>query len=202
MMAFDRVWQNLNLFLRTRLMSIQYTAFWCFSMLYECTVQDATLPNRSFHDACVLCSWDPQDPHAKTILYVCMYVAEPIRINPELKMECKLISHTSNVIDVLEDSVRNHDSSTVLKDQSDCVLNDLGELGGTDFSWRISTILKTFLVSSSSCHAALALFVRPMMTKHKMTLKITLILQNSIAPSLSRGRLPWRRRLISFFDTE
>ena len=31
--------------------------------------------------------------------------------------------------------------------------------------------------------------------------RLSLILQNSIAPSFSRGRLPWRRRWINFFDT-
>ena len=41
-----------------------------------------------------------------------------------------------------------------------------------NFSWRISTILKSFLVSSSSCHAALPLFIRPMLRIHNMVLKI------------------------------
>ena len=59
-----------------------------------------------------------------------------------------------------------------MKAQWDCVLNDLEELGGTELSWRISAIHVYFLVSSSSCHAFLPLFVRPMMTIQEMFLKI------------------------------
>ena len=39
-------------------------------------------------------------------------------------------------------------------------------------SWRIRTTLKSFLFSYSSCHAALPLFVRPMMTIQEMFLEI------------------------------
>ena len=42
-----------------------------------------------------------------------------------------------------------------------------------DFSWRISTILVSFLVfSSSSCHALPPLLVRPIMTIQEMVLRI------------------------------
>ena len=62
--------------------------------------------------------------------------------------------------------------------------------------------MKSFLVSSSSCcHGALPHFVRPWWQKTKWSWRLSFILQSSIAPSLSRGRLPWRRRWISFFDT-
>ena len=49
-----------------------------------------------------------------------------------------------------------------MKDQQDCVLNDLEELGGT---------VKYVLVSSS-CHGALPLLIRPMLRIHKMVPKI------------------------------
>ena len=40
-----------------------------------------------------------------------------------------------------------------MKDQWDCVLNDPEELGDKEFlTWWISTILKSFLVTSASCH--------------------------------------------------
>ena len=49
--------------------------------------------------------------------------------------------------------------------------------------------------------AALPFFIRPMLKKTQNSSEDKLILQNSIAPSLSRGRLP-RRRRINFFDTK
>ena len=51
-----------------------------------------------------------------------------------------------------------------------------------DYSWRISTVLVSLLVSSSSCHALLPLVVRPMRTIREMFLKI---LFNS--PELNRS---------------
>ena len=39
-------------------------------------------------------------------------------------------------------------------------------------SWRIRTKLKSFLASSSSCHAAPPLYIRPMMSEYKMILKM------------------------------
>ena len=35
-------------------------------------------------------------------------------------------------------------------------------------SWRISTVLKSFLVSSASCHCTLSHFIRPMLRSHKI----------------------------------
>ena len=50
--------------------------------------------------------------------------------------------------------------------------HDLAKLGGKNYSWRISTILVPFLVSSSCCHPCLPLVVGPMMTMQEMSLKI------------------------------
>ena len=70
-------------------------------------------------------------------------------------------------------------------------------------SWRISTILKSFLVTSSSCHDALPpLHQTNVRECTKWSWRWSFILWNSISPSSSGGRLPWRRRWISFFDTE
>ena len=67
-------------------------------------------------------------------------------------------------------------------------------------SWRISTALISFLVSSS-CHAFLPLAIRPMRTICEIFLKMSFILQNWTAPSSSRcTSCAWRRRWINFFD--
>ena len=48
-----------------------------------------------------------------------------------------------------------------MKDQWDCVLNDLEELGGKEF--LVLIILKSFLVASASCHFTLPHFIRQML---------------------------------------
>ena len=50
-----------------------------------------------------------------------------------------------------------------MMDQQDCVLNDLEELGGKEFLLKHQHNTESFLVSSSSCHAALPLIIRPML---------------------------------------
>ena len=58
-------------------------------------------------------------------------------------------------------------------DQKDCVLNNL--LDGSEIqnsSCRISTILKPFLMSSSSYHGAHPLFIGPMLKLHTMVPKM------------------------------
>ena len=64
-------------------------------------------------------------------------------------------------------------------------------------SWRISTRLKSLLVAS--CHFPLPHIIRPMSRIFKIFPKI--ILQSSIAQSSPRSRWPWRRRVLSCFDT-
>ena len=68
-------------------------------------------------------------------------------------------------------------------------------------SWWISTILKYFLVSSAFCLCTRPLFIRPMLRSFKIVPKMIFNLENSITPSSSRSRLPWRRRVLSCFDT-
>ena len=88
----------------------------------------------------------------------------------------------------------------MMDQKKDCVVNDLLDSSEVqNSSCRISTILKPFLVSSSSCHDAHPLFIRPMLKLHKMVPKMLFFLANSIAPSYSRGNPPWRRRLFNFF---
>ena len=68
-------------------------------------------------------------------------------------------------------------------------------------SWRISTILRSFLVASASCHSTLPFFIRPVESTQMRTEDNLLISKNSIAPSSSRGNWPWRRRVLNRFDT-
>ena len=90
----------------------------------------------------------------------------------------------------------------VMKDQWDCVLNDLEELGGKEFlpeNQYNTEIFSCFLFLLPWCTST---YQTNAENAHNGSEDNLLILQNSIAPSSSRRRLPWRRRLISFFDTE
>ena len=98
----------------------------CFdvsSMLYAGIVHDAVLPSR-------LC----QDPYGLSIgstsrkNTVCLLLKFcPPGINPELMMECKLITHPTWYMYWKSCSELPH--CPVVRDQWDCVLNDLEELG-------------------------------------------------------------------------
>ena len=55
-----------------------------------------------------------------------------------------------------------------VQDQWDCVLNDLEEVGDKEFLVLTSQYnIEIFSYSSSSCHDALPLFIRPMLRVHK-----------------------------------
>ena len=166
-------------------------------MLYACTVQDAVLPSRLSQDPCVLCPWDPQ---AERILSVfCSNFDLPVSI----------LNWWWNVhwLHIQRDKCtwRNRPESRhcpVMKDQQDCVLNDLEELGCKEFllNHQYNTeFFSCFLLLLPCCSS----------TFHQTNVEKTqngpednlFILQNSKAPSSSRGRLPWRRRVVSLFDT-
>ena len=67
-------------------------------------------------------------------------------------------------------------------------------------SWWISTILKSFLVASASCHLVLPYIVRPILRMlSNLFRRSSSNLQNSIAPSSSRGNSPCRRRVFINF---
>ena len=125
----------------------------------------------------------------------CLSVAPILTSRYQSRMECK-IDCTSDVINVLEETVRNHDIVLQWRINKIASWMTLKSSEVQDYSWWISTTLVSFLVSSS-CHAFLPLVVRPMMTMQRSSLT----LQNSIAPSSSLRSLPWRRRWINFCDT-
>ena len=90
----------------------------------------------------------------------------------------------------------------VVKDQWDCVLNDLEELGDKEFLvlteslqyWNIFFLppppaILLFHISSDQCWEFSNSFRRQSSN-----------LQNSVAPSSSGGKWPWRRRAVSRFD--
>ena len=107
-------------------------------------------------------------------------------INPELMMECKWWHIQRDKC-----TWRNHPESRhcpVMKNQQDCVLNDLEELGDKKISLENQYNTEIFSCFLLLLSWTLPLFIRSMLRIHKMT--------------PSRGRLPWRRRLISFFDTK
>ena len=60
-----------------------------------------------------------------------------------------------------------------MKDQWDCVLNDLEELGEKEFLVLTSQYsIEKFLVASASLHLALLRFIRPMLRVLKIVPKI------------------------------
>ena len=62
-----------------------------------------------------------------------------------------------------------------MKDQWDCVLNDLEELRDKEFLVLTSQyIIEKNLVASASCHFALPHFIRPMLSVLKIVPKIFL----------------------------
>ena len=93
---------------------------------------------------------------------------------PEFMMECKT-DGTSNVINVLERNRPELIHCPVMKDQWDCVPEWPWRASEVkNFSWWVGTILKSF--SSSFCHCALPLFIRPMLRLRKMIPKIIFLI--------------------------
>ena len=76
------------------------------------------------------------------------------------------------MINVLEETVRSHDIVLQWRINKIASWMTLKSSEVQDCPWWIGTILVSFLVSSSSCHAFLPLVVRSMMTIQKMFLKI------------------------------
>ena len=82
------------------------------------------------------------------------------------------IERASDVVDVMEYSTLNYCIAlqNMINETASWMALKSSEL--QDCSWWISTVLVSLLVSSSSCHAFLPLFVRPMMTIQEVFLKI------------------------------
>ena len=160
---------ELQSFLQSKLMSTQYTVFWCF---LPCFIHVLCMTRFIQVDRVrILLVFGPWDPQAERILSVCCSKIWPPGINPELMMECKLIAHPTwymywkkllwiTTLSCKVGSMRlRPEWRWRARRYKDC-------------SYRISTILVYFLVSSSSCHAFLPLVVKPMMTIQEMFLKI------------------------------
>ena len=112
-------------------------------MLYACTVQDAVLPSRFSQDLCVL---HPKDPQARRIPsgFPWSNFVLPISIlNLWWRENERIIQYHK--------CTRNRSELThrpVMKDQWDCVLNDIEELGDKEsllllLPWCSSTIHQT-----------------------------------------------------------
>ena len=76
------------------------------------------------------------------------------------------------MINVLEENCSESAHCPEVKDQWDCVLNDLEELGDKEFLVLMDQYNTDIFFSSSSCHAALPRFIRPMLRSLKIVLKI------------------------------
>ena len=88
-----------------------------------------------------------------------------------------------------------------MKDQWYCVLNDLEELGDKEFLVPDESVQywNIFLFPPPFAIFLFHMFIRPML--RVLFRRKSFILQNLIAPSSSRCRWPWRRRVLSCFDT-
>ena len=160
MIAFDRVWSHLNPFFWASLMSTQYTTSSClfhtFSLYQGRRGASKLIASESF------CSLFIGSTGVKNTVCLLLKFCPP-GINPDFTMECKLIAHPT-MINVLEENLPEQRHCPVMKDRWDCVLNDLGELGGTRF-------LLAF------CHSTLQHFIRPMLRSHKFVPKKIFTLQ-------------------------
>ena len=118
---------ELQSFLWASFMSTQYTVFWCFFTLSANTKQDAVHPSQSHPDLCVPCSLDPQTWRipsvfcSKFVLLVAILNSWSINW---LLIQCGKCTRTNR------SELIHH---RVMKDQWDCVLNDLEELGDKEF---------------------------------------------------------------------
>ena len=120
-------------------------------------------------------------------------------INPELMMECKLIAHPT----------------WQMYSKNSFGINTLSCSSGSmelrpEWPWRARRY--KIALDESVQYGYLFLFPPPAMLffhllsdqwwqYKKWVWRLSFILQNSIAPSSSPGKLPWRRRRINFFDT-
>ena len=124
----------------------------------------------------------------------------PPGINPELMMECKLIAHPTCFKNLKKPSR----IMTLSCDEASIRLRP-------EWPWRAQ---RYRIVTEESeqywnlffCPPPPAMLFFHFSSDHwwqykKWFWRWSFILQNSIAPSLSRGRLPWRRRWINFFDS-
>ena len=168
-----------------------------FSTLSACFVQDAVLPSRSCQDPCVLCPWDPQ---AERILSVCCSnFGLPVSILNSwwsvnwLHIRCDKCTRRNRWVLI---------HRRVMKDQWDCVLNDLEELGGKGILVLLDQYMwNLFFTPPPPAMLLFHLSSDQWWQYKKCFWRLSSNLQNSIAPSSSQGRLPWRRRLLSCFDT-
>ena len=115
---------------------------------------------------------DPQDWHSdQNTLICCAIILQGPGVNPELMMECKLIAHPKRWM-YWKKVARKTTLSCKARIIETASKMTLRSSEVQDCSWRISTILVSFLVSFSSCHAPLPLIVRPLRTVWEMFLKI------------------------------
>ena len=148
----------------TELYEILFKQVWCrlntpcldvSSTFCACTVQDAVLPGQLYPDLCVPCSLDPQTWRIPSVF--CSNFVLPVSILNSwwsvnwLHLRCDKCTRRNR-------SELVH--CPVLKDQWDCVLNDLEELGDKEFlvltdQYNIeifSCFLRLLQLYSPTCH--------------------------------------------------
>ena len=179
-------------------MSTQYTVFWCFFHAFAGIVHDVVHSSRSCQDPCVLC---PSDPQAERILSVCC---------SKFDLQISILNWWWNVnwLHIRRDKCTRRNCSElihclVMKDQWDCVLNDLEELGNTQLFWKnqdsagiFSYFLLLLLPSFSSTFRQ---------TNDDSTRNVSEDYFFSRIQSLHHClevSFQWRRRWINFIDTE
>ena len=178
-------------------MSTQYTVFWCFfhALCMYCARRGASKSIASGS----LCSLSTGSTGTKNT--VCLFLKFCLPgVNPELMMECTLIAHPTwwmylkkpsgmMTLSCNEGSIRLRPEWPWRARRYRIVLEESQQYWNLFFSPPPPAML-LFHFSSDQWWQYRKCFWR-----------LSFILQNSIAPSLSRGRLPWRRRWINFPDT-
>ena len=138
-------------------------------MLNACMVHDAVHSSRSYQERS---SWFLSMGSTSIKKSVCLYLniltsKYQSRIDDGMQIDC-----TSDMINVLDEVARNNVFVLNRRINNTSSWMTLKTSEVQDYSWRISTRLVNFLVSSSSCHAFLPLAFRPMKAIWEIFLKI------------------------------
>ena len=193
MIAFDLVWYNFNPFLKSE---TQYTASWClFHALRRYCARRGTLKSITSGSLRFLSKGSTSRKNT-----VCLLLKFwPPGNNPELMMECKLIAHQT---------WQTYWKKLLKITTLSCRVGSIRLR--PEWPWRARSY--KIVPDESVQHWYLFLLPPPpaMLFFHflsdqwwqykKYFWRLSLILQNAIAPSSSLGSLPWRRRWINFFD--
>ena len=160
-------WLRSILFDRTSILSVEQAVYQpntqclgVFSTFSACTMQDVVWSSQACTDLCVPCPWDSRAVKNTVCLSLPKFCVLPVSIlNSWWSVNWLHIQYDKCTRIICPELTH----CVVVRDQWDCVLNDLEELGDKEFRVLTSqyNIEIFFLVTSASCHFALPHFIRP-----------------------------------------